>query len=138
MNKYISLAIGALIAFSPAVSLATVGNINGNGDGNQTLVAAADMHMDIVTSGGTHTFQWNNTPWNVNQGGTGATTPFSDGGVFFFSSALNRFAQSANLAWDNTANVLTVGGTLNTTNLTISGALSGFLQTDASGVVSAV
>jgi hypothetical protein len=40
------------------------------------------MHMQIVDSTGQHVFQWDNTPWRVDQGGTGATS-FPSGGFLF-------------------------------------------------------
>ena len=68
------------------------------------------MHMVITETGGdTHNFIWDNTPWSVNQGGTGATS-FTNGSIPFISSGI--FSQNnLQLFWDSIANTLSIGGT---------------------------
>src|SRR5262249_20126265 len=85
-----SLLITALPAFAGIVSL------NGQTGNMQTLATttgASTMHMQIISSANTHTFQWDNTPWRVDQGGTGQTS-FTSGELIYGNgtSALNSTA----------------------------------------------
>jgi hypothetical protein len=68
--------------------------------------------MQIVTNQGTHTFQWDNTPWRVDQGGTGRTS-FPNGSVLFY---FNGFSEdNAHFSWNSTTHVLNIDGDVNVT-----------------------
>ena len=86
MTKYIVTVFAALLSCTPAISLAQgVGQINGNGQASQklaTTTGVTTMHMDIITNQGVHTFQWDNTPWRVDQGGTGRSS-FTAGALLY-------------------------------------------------------
>ena len=84
-----SLSIIVLLLLAPAVTFAGINKLDGLGDTNQLLAtssATTTMHMKISNSGtDTHRFDWDGTPWRVNQGGTG-TTSFSNGSVLFYNN----------------------------------------------------
>jgi hypothetical protein len=84
---------------APAPTFAVVNSINGQTGLAQTLATttgAATMHMQIVSASDTHTFQWDNTPWRVDQGGTGRTS-FSSGALVYGNDtgALNTSSKLA-------------------------------------------
>src|SRR5262245_19239630 len=85
----------------PAPSLAAINNINGQNGTSQTLATTTDataMHIKIVSSANTHTFQWDNSPWSVAQGGTGRTSfPV---GELIFGNGTGALDTSNNLIWD--------------------------------------
>ena len=113
MTKYISTLLAAFVSLVPAISLAQgVGQINGNGNANQTLATTTGtttMHMQITTDQGTHTFQWDNTPWRVDQGGTGQTS-FTPGALIYG----NGTAPFAMTAAGNLGDILQFNGTIPT------------------------
>jgi hypothetical protein len=81
------------LLIAPISASAAITSINGQNGAAQTLAtttATSTMHMKIVSSGNTHTFQWDNTPWRVDQGGTGKTS-FTSGELLYGNgtSALN-------------------------------------------------
>ena len=97
--KKITALVGAIaFCFLPTVSLAAnLSSLSGLTTSAQflaTTTATSTMHMKIVSVTDTHTFQWDNTAWRVDQGGTGATSftngslPFLSGGVFAQDAAV--------------------------------------------------
>src|SRR4030095_14356988 len=90
MNK-LSAIIGSLVLFLPAVSLANINTLNSLSANNQftaTTTATTTMHMRIVTVGtDTHQFEWDSSPWRVDQGGTGASA-FTNGSILFIQNGI--------------------------------------------------
>lgn len=126
-TKVVGVLMSAVALLVPVVSSALVVSINGQSGTAQTLAtttATSTMHMKIVSASNTHTFQWDNTPWRVDQGGTGATS-FTNGSIPFIYNDI--FSQNnAQLFWDNVSNVFSVGGTTTLTakvNIRGSGSL---------------
>src|SRR5262249_34922295 len=78
MKKTLATLFSMLsLLIAPASAFAGVNSINGQNGTAQTLATTTGtntMHMQIVSSANTHTFQWDNTPWRVDQGGTGLTS----------------------------------------------------------------
>ena len=76
MKKIFAGSLTVVTFLLPTISFAAVNSINGQSGAAQTLAttsaATTTMHMKIVSSGNTHTFKWDNSPWTVDQGGTGA------------------------------------------------------------------
>lgn len=112
MNK-LSAIIGSLVLFLPAVSLANINTLNSLSANNQftaTTTGTSTMHMRIVTVGtDTHRFEWDDSLWNVAQGGTGASA-FANGSILFIQNGVFSQNNSA-LFWDSTSNSLGIGGT---------------------------
>lgn len=109
MKKLVSLVSALVLLAAPAVSLAninTLNSLNATGQFLATTTATTTMHMKIVSATNTHTFQWDNTPWRVDQGGTGATA-FSNGSVLFYSSGFVE--NNSKFYWDTTNNALRIG-----------------------------
>ena len=122
-----SVLMGVTFALFPPVSFAALNTLDGLTASQQFLATTSDattMHMKISNSGGnTHLFQWDGIPWAVNQGGTGVTTSFTNGSVFFYS---NGFAQdNGNLFWDFVNNALSIGtnSTSTPSKLTVKGSV---------------
>lgn len=124
MKKFL-FVISAILFAVPGVSLAAINSLNGLTGTTQTLAttsaATSTMHMRILSSGTSHSFRWDNTPWLMNQGGTGATSfatssiPFINNGVFSQNN-LQFF-------WDAVNNILNIGGTTTpATKLSIRGS----------------
>jgi hypothetical protein len=115
MSKYVSVIVTALVALMPAISLADgVKTINGVSAATQFLATSSTMHMTITSSisGATHTFAWDNTPWDVNQGGTGRTS-FTNGSILFY---FNGFSEdNANFFWNTTTHTLAINGDVDIT-----------------------
>src|SRR5215475_8579772 len=90
------------LLIDPVSASAAINNINGQNGTSQTFAttsaATTTMHMKIVSSGNTHTFQWDNSPWSVAQGGTGRTSfPV---GELIFGNGTGALDTSNNLIWD--------------------------------------
>ncbi|MBX4188352.1 MAG: LamG domain-containing protein, partial [Candidatus Doudnabacteria bacterium] len=135
MKKYI-LSIVLVAMFSslllPSVSFAALNSLNGNSTGAQFLATSTatttSMHMKIVPSGSdTHEFRWDSTPWRIDQGGTGVTSSFISGALFFFSN--NVFSQNANLFWDTVTSSLGIGNSSPQHKLDVTGAIYSRLVT---------
>ena len=128
MTKYIVTVFAALLSCTPAISLAQgVGQINGNGQASQklaTTTGVTTMHMDIITNQGVHTFQWDNTPWRVDQGGTGRSS-FTAGALLYG----NGTSPLGETAPGNQGDILQFNGTFPTwvapSSLGIANALTG-------------
>jgi hypothetical protein len=111
MKKTI-LTVASLLSFliAPLSASAAINTINGQNGTAQTLAttsaATTTMHMKITSSANTHTFQWDNSPWSVNQGGTGRTS--FNSGELIFGNGTSPLGASDKLTWDGTS--LTVGG----------------------------
>jgi len=123
--KKIGVIISSVLLLLPAVSsAANIATLNGLNTGAQFLATTTDsttMHMKIVSASDTHTFKWDNTPWTVAQGGTGATS-FTNGSILFYT---NEFSQdNSNLFWDAIYHVLGIGtnSTSTLSKLTIKGS----------------
>ena len=90
------------LLIAPASTFAAVNNINGQNGQTQTLATttgATTMHMTIVSAANTHTFQWDNSPWSVNQGGTGQTT--FTAGALIYGDGTNPLATDPLLSWNS-------------------------------------
>jgi hypothetical protein len=78
MKKIVAGILSTTAFLLPTLSFAAINTINGQNGTAQTLAttsaATTTMHMKIVSTANTHTFQWDNSPWTVNQGGTGRTS----------------------------------------------------------------
>jgi len=114
----------AFIVVSPHIASAEIDRINNLSNSSQflaTTTGATSAHLKIFSANRTHTFQWDGTPWLVNQGGTGATS-FSNGGLLFFLNGV--FSQNvANLFWDSLTNALGIGNSSPQHRLDVSGAI---------------
>jgi len=125
--KKVAAIISSIAFLVPAVSFAgVISSINGQTGPAQILATTTDtttMHMKIVSAADTvtNTFKWDNTPWAVAQGGTGATS-FTNGSILFYS---NGFSQdNSNLFWDAGYHVLGIGTNSTSTlaKLTVKGS----------------
>lgn len=109
MKKLLPIALFVLFFCTVTPTHAAINRMNDLTVPNQflaTTTGTTTSHMRVISSGNTHTFQWDGTPWRVDQGGTG-TTSFANGSVLFFA---NGFAQNnQNFFWDSVAQVLRIG-----------------------------
>jgi hypothetical protein len=108
-NKIVVSAIVVLFSVTPGISSAVaLTNLNGLKTQTQTFATNPNAHLLISSSGSAHTFNWNSTPWLLNQGGTGATS-FIDGSIPFIWNG--SFSQNnSQLSWDNANTILSLGG----------------------------
>jgi hypothetical protein len=114
MKKIIATVSSIAFLLLPASSFAAVVTINGFNDSAHNLATttgASTMHLKIVSTGGggsaTHTFQWDNSPWTIAQGGTGTTT-FATGSLLFYGGSTIT-EDNANLFWDSSSKFLGLG-----------------------------
>jgi hypothetical protein len=129
MRKLIVALSSALLMF-PGVSFAAINSLNGLTGVTQvfaTSSASDTMHLLIQSSGTTHTFKWDGTPWKLSQGGTNSTTAFATGSIPFISG--NKFTENnAQLFWDTLTSSLNIGGTVSpAAKLTVKGVGGGAL-----------
>ncbi|MBI5003547.1 hypothetical protein HZC00_00420 [Candidatus Kaiserbacteria bacterium] len=128
MNKFnrffVSGTTAFLLAVAPGISFALpITSLNGQTGTTQTFATSTGlsaMHMKIVSTSNVHTFSWDSTPWTIAQGGTGATS-FTEGSIPFIWGGV--FAQAnGQLYWNNTDNILSIGGTATTAKVNIKGS----------------
>jgi hypothetical protein len=113
--KVFCLLSAGIFFFLPITSHAVVQTINGATGQNQSLATTTgqnSMHMNITRpgNGNTHQFVWDQTPWTVTQGGTGATS-FTNGSIPFIFNGI--FSQdNLKFLWDTVSSVLKIGGSV--------------------------
>jgi hypothetical protein len=111
MNKRLFTALLLATLALPMSAAANIKTLGGSGFDDQvfaTSTGALSPHIRIVTSGSTHTFEWDGSPWTIAQGGTGSTS-FTDGAIPFITSGV--FSQNtAQLFWNSVSNALNIGG----------------------------
>lgn len=119
MKKTALFAVLMLLA--PSFTLAAgIKTINGLSEVDQFLTTIASSHLSVTSSGDTHTLSWDSTPWEVNQGGTGAVmfpvgATLTGNGSGAFGATFNPVFSSLT-ATDTTATSVFGGG------LTVNGA----------------
>jgi hypothetical protein len=126
MKKIAAIVSSIAFLLLPASSFAAVVSINGFNDSAHTLATttgASTMHLKIVSTGGsgtaTHTFQWDNSPWSIAQGGTGTTT-FATGSLLFYGGSTIT-EDNSNLFWDASSKFLGIGTKTPTQKLEVVG-----------------
>lgn len=133
MNKryvfFISTLLSLVFLIRPldvSAAITSLNGLNGTTQSLATTTGASTMHMKIISSGSTHTFQWDNTPWSISQGGTGTTT-LSNGFLLFPQSGI--LSQSNNLFWNPSTNYLGIGTSNPQARVDVSGSMYSRLHT---------